>query len=58
MADLVSSIFVVTLLLGYSALLVGLLVWMLHGWVGPRLKAWAARRLSPRLWFLRLLHRN
>jgi hypothetical protein len=58
MADWVSSLFVIALLLGYAALLIGLLVWMLHGWAGPRLKAWSSRRLSPRLKSLRLLHRD
>jgi hypothetical protein len=58
MADWVSSLFVIALLLGYAALLVGLLAWMVHGWLGPRLKAWTSRRLSPRLKSLHLLHRN
>jgi hypothetical protein len=58
MADWVSSLFVIALLLGYAALLVGLLAWMVHGWAGPRLKAWSARKVSPRLKSLHLLQRD
>jgi hypothetical protein len=58
MADWVSSLFVIVILLGYAALLIGLLVWMVHGWAGPRLKARSSRKLSSRLKFLRLLHRD
>ncbi len=58
MTDLVSSIFVVGLLIGYSALLIGLLVWMVHDWARPRIRAWASRRLSPHPRLSRPLHRN
>ena len=58
MADWVSSLFVIALLLGYTALLLALLVWMVHGWAWPRLKTWTSQRLSPRLKSLHLHHRN
>jgi len=58
MADWVSSLFVITILLGYCALLIGLIVWMVHGWAGPRLKARASQKHFQRPKLTRLLHRN
>ena len=58
MANLISSIFVLALLAGYSLLLLALVGWALHGWLGGRIKKRTSENASASFRFLRLLRRN
>lgn len=58
MANLISSLFVLALLAGYSLLLLALVGWVLHGWLRERIKKRTLVDASARYRFLRLLLRN